>query len=196
MLLRLSVACPRAWRAHGERTAEFVHTLQVSFEVFAPESGVVKSVAVKVNDNVVVGAEILVIDTEGVEGAAAPAASSAAATSAPAAPLAAAPAASPVPAAAAAVAHHAGRKPSIHFRYGKRDRIAAEPAAPEFRSASASAPAPAARAPAAAAAASIPAVPVFPPSKASKTFLDTPALFGRPPISSAEADAILSGGAY
>lgn len=172
--------------------------MQVSFQVRTTQAGAVKSIAVNTGDTVPVGAPLLVLDTDGKAGAAAPAAGAAA----PAAAAPAAQAAAPAPAAAAASAASAShaaaeghRTPSIRFRYGKREAAPAPAAAPAR---------PAAGKGAAAAAAAIPGyaggdynefLARLAPSKAQASYLDLPPAYGRPALSAREMAAIDSGGA-
>jgi pyruvate/2-oxoglutarate dehydrogenase complex dihydrolipoamide acyltransferase (E2) component len=169
--------------------------LQVTVDVRSPEAGVVTAVHAKANDNVAVGAALFSLDTEG----------KATVGSAPPAPLAAAPAPAPAaaPASAPAAASHAAasRKPSIHFKFGKREAIDAESglvggaataAVPAVHSA-------AAQPQSAASAATCTGdwdsfVAQTFPSKASKDYLDLPSRYSRPGLTEAEMFVISSGG--
>ncbi len=175
--------------------------LQVAVDVRSPEAGVFKQLHAQLQSTVAVGAPLLTIDA----GATA-SASSAAPAAAPAAAAAPAPAPAPVPAPAPAAAQPAtaaashssssqsSRKPSIHFRHGKRDVIDAE-----MRSSTAAA---SAAAHSAGSAASVSAgdyeaslAAAF-PSKATRDALSLPPMYGRPLLSSEEMYSITSGGAY
>ena len=141
----------------------------------------------------------MTLDTEGKPGAVA-AVPVAAPAPAPAAPA-------PAPAAAAVEAASAtpssgGRVPSIRFRHGARDAINAELG---LSSRPVSVAAPTAAAPAAKPAAAVAPAPAGSyaeqvarsfPSKANKSYLDLPPMYGRPRIGEAEARAIESGGAW
>lgn len=165
-------------------------TLQVTLDVRAEVGGVLQSFAVGEGDDVDVGADLAVIDTDGT-GTAAPAKESSEAAAAPA-PAPATPAKQAPAAAAPAPAPSSGhRTPLIQFRHGKANREAlANQKSGKGTSGSAGA------APTAAA--------VdgsweednyeFRPSKATQTLEDLPSMFGRPPLSASEMEAIVMGG--
>lgn len=170
--------------------------LQVTVEVRAQEAGIIAELDIKKGETVAAGQKLFVLDTEGVGASAPAAAATAPTTTAPtqtrspppaptAAPVATAPSATSSTAVAAtpAAAQH-GRAPSIHFRYGKRDAVNAAP-----RPASLALAFPNDMNYLAQLAKSM-------PSKATKSYLDLPALYGRPAFSAKEMAAIDSGGAY
>lgn len=175
------------------------YTLQVTVDVRAPEAGVVTAVHAKANDNVAVGAPLFSLDTEGkaTVGSAAPAAPAAAAPTPAAAP------AQSSPPSAQSHSVSASRKPSIHFKFGKRDAIDAELG---MASSASPAQAGAAHKPSAPQAATQPASASFSgdwdeyvaknfPSKAKTDYLDLPAHYRRSlPSTEAEMFVITSGG--
>ncbi|KAA0160943.1 hypothetical protein FNF31_04015 [Cafeteria roenbergensis] len=168
-----------------------IETDKVTLDVRAEVSGVLQSFSVGEGDDVDVGADLAVIDTDGTA-AAAPAkeAGEPAAAAAPAPP--AAPAKQSPAAPAPAPAHSAGhRTPLIQFRHGKANREA-------LASKQAGKGSPAGSSAASAAAAAGGSWDEdnyeFRPSKATQTLEDLPSMFGRPPLSATEMDAIDMGG--
>lgn len=164
----------------------------MTLDVRAEVGGVLQSFSVGEGDDVDVGADLAVIDTDGTA-AAAPAKESSEAAAAPAPAPPAADAKQAPAAAAPAPAHSSGhRTPLIQFRHGKANREAlANQKAGKGSSAGAGA--------APAAAASVDGSweednYEFRPSKATQTLEDLPSMFGRPPLSATEMDAIDMGG--
>lgn len=164
--------------------------MQVAIDVRAEQAGVVSKIHVKTGDELAVGSLLLEIDTDPAAVGTSVPKTAAKPESAPAP----APAAAPIPApstsavqATPSAGGHA-RTPSIQFRYGKRESASVVPA------------------PKAGVQFAAPPATFFGnyndyldkvmPSKAKKSYLELPPLFGRPPISPAEMAAIESGGAY
>ena len=158
------------------QTFVFIGALQVTVDIRSPESGVLKEWLCEEDANVEVGSPFYVLDAGASGGAASssPAPAPAPTPAPAAAPPAPSPAPTPAPAPAAAQTSgsHGKRQPLIRFRHGKgREQAHHGSTAPM----------------------------VFeqrpePPSKATKTYLDIPEMYGRPVISEEEMDAILSGG--
>jgi pyruvate/2-oxoglutarate dehydrogenase complex dihydrolipoamide acyltransferase (E2) component len=163
--------------------------VQVAIDVRAEQAGVVSKIHVQPGDERAVGTVLLEIDTDP---AAVGTASKADAkqestrTSAPAAAPAPAPPTHAVQATPSSAAH--ARKPSIQFRYGKRETASVVAANKGG--------APSAQSPASFFGNYNEYLDKVMPSKAKKSYLELPPLFGRPPISPAEMAAIQSGGAY
>lgn len=162
--------------------------MQVTVDVRAKTGGVVKQFFAQIGDTVRVGAPLADIDESG---SAAPAPATPAPKAAAPAPVApATKAAAPAAAAPAAAApahedHGRARKPLIHFRHGKANKAAHAHGASHTHAhpspASVARPAP-----------TVAAAPL--PSSATLTLLDLPVFFGRPVLSTAEIDAINTGG--
>jgi pyruvate/2-oxoglutarate dehydrogenase complex dihydrolipoamide acyltransferase (E2) component len=167
--------------------------------VRSPEAGVIKSFHANAQDTVKVGAPLFTLDSgaTGKSGGSAPAATPkaapapAAAAPAPApAPAAAAPAPAAAPKAAPAPASSGARVPSIHFRHGNRRAIDEQTSLYSAGSAAAGSSAPAH------AGSYLAALDAAFPSKATRSILELPPMFGRPALDVAEGFWIESGGAY
>jgi hypothetical protein len=87
------------------------------------------------------------------------------------------------------------RTPAIHFRYGRRQQIDEQLGRSSSTTSSAAAPHGSASSPASPGL-SFAAFDSMFPSKASKTYLDVPPMFGRPKLSADEGFWISSGGAF
>ena len=156
-------------------------------DIRAEVGGVMTKYSVAEGDDVDVGAEIGVIDTEGEATAAPTPAPAPAPAPSPSPAPSPAPAPSPPPAPAHSSGSHdnaPGRKPLIQFRHGRANQQAAQPQS---------------RGSAAAAAAA--AAPEwtdggleFAASKATESADDLPSFFGRPVMSEREMEAVLMGG--
>ncbi len=161
-------------------------------DVRSPVSGVLKSFAAEEDQEVEVGSILAHVDTDGEvssntaksEAAAADEGKQASTPETKPAPKAAQekpPAATQSSATSSPSSSAHGRRPMIQFRHGRANQEAAAGGA------------------AAASTAAAPAEGSFDydaafPSKADKSYLDLPPMYGRPPISAAEAEAIDMGG--
>lgn len=162
--------------------------MQVAVDVRSPVSGVLQSFAAQEDEEVEVGSVLAHIDTDG-EASSSSADNGKASAPAPAPAPAAAPKESSKPAAAAQSSSsqgsvsgdNHGRRPMIQFRHGKANKSAATSASSG------------ANTNVAATEASFDFDAAF-PSKADKSYLDLPPMYGRPAISAAEAEAIDMGG--
>lgn len=173
-------------------------------DVRSPDAGVLKAIHAKVQESVKVGAPLFTIDTDGKGTVSSSSSSTNVAPSPPVVPVPPAPvpvpAPSPVASASSSSGSHHVRTPAIHFRHGQRQVIDQQTNlygnSNHSNSSSSSLRSGAASSSSAASGNYNATLDTSFPSKATRSLLDLPPMYGRPLMSINEMYLIDSGGAY